>query len=537
MTESISKVTIILFENAVCPPCKTVEPILRQIVTSSTGSASLTIIDIDKEKDLANKYNINGIPAVYFNDKLVLSAHQAVMLMSGSGSVDENPFSLLNADEKNVGFTDIFGNGQSGLFNHLFNQLISSSIDSNAEMLERRLKFNMLAISQKTMTPEAFQNITRPALGDYVHIGILQSIVTSILAINPRSSEYLYKVGRDMGRFGNVQFQFLRHYPQIYEHFETADKFRVLLDGLQELYSAYSLGFPLFIASRSLINHINEKTAKLTVYDSAYCAQISPIGQPVCYLIAGEIAGLIESTLGEQVSVVETKCFGLGDPFCQFQIELDKERDFSFISERNFLSEPEKERFQQCLLTISKNMYYSSLIRNILRPGLSDHVHISVLQQTLNGIKFSDPFFSTLLFYAGLHYGKYGVDYAIIERIVEEKESIVYPMEFSKSLELLTAFFNDPATILTRWQGNAELEIINNETAYINIYESANASGLNMKSPDFILDVDVETTLCDFTAGFIQGRLSKLSSETIQVTEETCLSVGSEFCRFKITLN
>ena len=104
--------------------------------------------------------------------------------------------------------------------------MISASVDSNAEALERRQKFNMLAISQKTMTPEAIQQLTRPALGDYVHIGILQSIVTSILAINPRSSEFLYRVGRDMGRFGNVQFRFLRHYPQIFERLDVPTKFR-----------------------------------------------------------------------------------------------------------------------------------------------------------------------------------------------------------------------------------------------------------------------------------------------------------------------
>ena len=558
MSDEISKVNIVLFKGTHCAACHVVEPILRQIIASSKGSATLTLIDTDEEKELTQKYNINTIPVVYYNDELVLTAEQASELISGEfGAMQSGPkspavgemmelqdmnvsgstsssFSSLNFDSPSG---DMFSSGQSGLFNHLFNQLITSSVESNAETLERRQKFNMLAISQKTMTPEAIQHLTRPALGDYVHIGILQSIVTSILAINPRSSEFLYRVGRDMGRFGNVQFRFLRHYPRIFEHLDISGKFRDILEGLQELYSANSLGLALYEASRSLVQPISDTKAKLTVYDSAFCAQISPIGQPVCYLIAGEISGLIETTLGEQTSVIETRCFGLGDPYCEFQIELGKARDFSFISERSFLSKSEKEKFQRCLDTISRNMYSSSLIRTILRPGVSDHVHISVLQQTLNGIIFSDPFFSTLLFYAGLHYGKHGSDFAIIDRIINEENHTELPLAFLDGLKILKDYFNDPSTILTRWQGTVELEIKDEETAFLNVSESAIASGLNMKGSDFILDVDIETTLCDFTAGFIQGRLSRICNENIKVTEVTCLSIGSKYCQFKIELD
>lgn len=533
MTEEISKVNILLFKNEHCFACEKVEPILRQIIASSRGSASLTIIDTDKEVDLARKFNVSLIPVVYYNDEIVLNANQAGELINGMNQSKKENFSLFNTEDDLS--TDFFGNAESALFNHLFNQLIQSSIDSNAEIMERRQKFNMLSISQKTMSLEAIQNISRPALGDYVHIGMLQSIVTSILAINPLSSEYLYRVGRAMGRFGNVQYRFLNAFSKILENTDTKTKFRDIIEGLTELYSANSLGLPLYLVSKSHIRQVNQDSAILTVYDSAFCAHISPIGQPVCYLIAGEIAGLIEITLAEKVSVVETRCFGLGDPYCEFTIELDKERDFSFMNERVFLTESEKDKFQQCLTTISKNMYRSSLIKEIIRPGFSDYVHISVLQQTLNGIKFSIPFFSTLLFYAGLHYGKHGADFAVIERLLKGK--VPLPIEFEDSLQFMVDYFNDPATILTRWQGNATLEIEDSETAYINIYESANASGLNMKNTDLFLDINTETTLCDFTAGFIQGRLSRLTTEKLLVTETTCIGLGSKYCSFKVVID
>jgi predicted hydrocarbon binding protein len=560
-----------MFKGKHCASCHVVEPIIRKIVTSSGGSASLTFIDSDEEKELTEKYNITTIPVVLYNDKKVLTAEQAGSLISsemgslmGEGGGAGDPFgglsevgggvfemqgtttdpmqsdpasASLNFDQQ-MGGSNIFSSGQSGLFNHLFNELITASVESNAEALERSQKFNMLSISQKTMTPEAIQNLTRPALGDYVHIGVLQSIVTSILSINPRASEFLWNVGNSMGKFGNVQFRFLTHNPRIIEHVDVVSKFRDIQEGLQDLYSANSLGLPLYLASRSLVEPLGKKKARLTVYDSAFCAQMSPIGRPVCHLISGEIAGLLETTLGEEhVSVVETKCYGLGNPYCQFDIELGKKMDFRVDAERPFLTKEEKELFQESLDTISKNMYDSSLVRTVLRPGVGDYVHISVLQQAINGIKFSDPFFSTLLYYAGLHYGLHGADYAILERIIKEQDFDEPPLEFEDGIKALVSFFNDPARILTRWQGNAELVSMGDEDAVIRIHESAISAGLEV-GVDFVVELEKEQIrLENFTTGFIQGRLQRILDDDIRVDEITDYSGGSKFCEFKIELD
>lgn len=543
MIEDFSKVNILIFKNAGCTPCRKVEPVLRQLVSSNSSNlATLTIIDTDKEVDLARRFHIDKIPVIYFNDKLILTADETVSLINLDQSSNiELPF--FEENEEILGnysnFNTFFGsNSQSALFSRLFDEIIRYSADSNSpELMQRRLKFNMLAISQKTMSIEAFQSVTRSSVGDYVHIGVLQSIVTSILAISPRSSAYLYRVGCDLGRYSNVQSRFLQNFPKIMDDFDDDNKFRDILEGLAELYSSNSLGLPLYLASRSIAKPIDSKSALLTVYESAFCAHISPIDQPVCYLIAGEIAGLVEIIMGDSVSVVETKCFGLGDPFCQFEIELGKERDFTFINERVFLSETEKEKFQLCLETISKNMYSSSLFRKTLRSGFSDYVHISVLQQTMNGIKFSDPFFTTLLFYGGFHYGKFGADFAVIERLMKSMGDAELPIDFEDSLYVMRSYFNDPSIILSRWQGKVDLIFEDEETALLNVYESSIASGLNMKSSDFSLDVSLETTLCDFTAGFIQGRLSRICDENVKVTEVTCRGLGSKFCQFKIELD
>ena len=61
-----------------------------------------------------------------------------------------------------------------------------------------------------------------------------------------------------------------------------------------------------------------------------------------------------------------------------------------------------------------------------------------------------------------------------------------------------------------------------------------------MKGSDFLIDSDGEIeTLCDFTSGFIQGRLSKIMdpSENVVVTETNCQSMGSPYCEFKVVLD
>ena len=258
----IGRVSIILFKAVGCAPCKIIEKNLRSIIsTASLTNVTLTIIDTDEEQELKEKYKVSSVPVVLFNDKPVLTAQMAAELLGnelGTFSIPKdntnletsaslfspglenfemqnnrpnvqdanNPLNTLNFDP--VG--DMFSSGQNAVFNHLFNSLIEASVEASKEELARWQKFNMLTISQKTMTIESIQTLTRPSVGDYVHIGVLQSIVTSILAINPASRQYLYEVGENMGRYGIVQFRFLSANARIFEKTDSSGNFRDLLE-------------------------------------------------------------------------------------------------------------------------------------------------------------------------------------------------------------------------------------------------------------------------------------------------------------------
>jgi predicted hydrocarbon binding protein len=49
------------------------------------------------------------------------------------------------------------------------------------------------------------------------------------------------------------------------------------------------------------------------------------VGRPVCNLERGVIAGALEAKLGRSVRTRETKCWGLGDSMCEFEVTADVE--------------------------------------------------------------------------------------------------------------------------------------------------------------------------------------------------------------------
>lgn len=59
------------------------------------------------------------------------------------------------------------------------------------------------------------------------------------------------------------------------------------------------------------------------VYESAFSYGIPPVNKPVCNFLRGMLRGAFASFYNsENVSVHETKCWGLGDTHCEFEIYL-----------------------------------------------------------------------------------------------------------------------------------------------------------------------------------------------------------------------
>lgn len=73
------KITLVDFFGTWCPPCKALNPVLEEFAEEN-NDIKVVKVDVDKNNDLALKYNISGIPALLvFKDGKVINRAQGLV--------------------------------------------------------------------------------------------------------------------------------------------------------------------------------------------------------------------------------------------------------------------------------------------------------------------------------------------------------------------------------------------------------------------------------------------------------------------------
>ena len=213
---------------------------------------------------------------------------------------------------------------------------------------------------------------------------------------------------------------------------------------------------------------------------------------------------------------------------------------------KEFFTETDRLRFELSIADISRHMYDSLLNKKWMRPGIGDFIHISVLQHILTSLKFSDPFNSTLLAYAGQHYGQILEDVGSISRIINRHEldaKSFGAIEFPQACEVLGRYFNSPGISASKIHADVVVNIIDDESATFRVWESAATSGINLSTVDMTAlfpstDAPPKMSyLDDFLSGFINGRLDLLVEEDVIVREVKCQANGNPWCEFLAELD
>jgi predicted hydrocarbon binding protein len=61
--------------------------------------------------------------------------------------------------------------------------------------------------------------------------------------------------------------------------------------------------------------------ARLTLKNCFFCLHIRDSDQPVCYILAGLIGGIIDEIVGKNHRVLEERCIAKGDAVCEISVE------------------------------------------------------------------------------------------------------------------------------------------------------------------------------------------------------------------------
>jgi predicted hydrocarbon binding protein len=62
------------------------------------------------------------------------------------------------------------------------------------------------------------------------------------------------------------------------------------------------------------------------LYENVTSAGVRPGGRPVCHYQSGMLAGIFEILTGRRVLATEAHCWGMGDRFCEFHLDVDAAR-------------------------------------------------------------------------------------------------------------------------------------------------------------------------------------------------------------------
>jgi len=65
-----------------------------------------------------------------------------------------------------------------------------------------------------------------------------------------------------------------------------------------------------------------EKGGVIRVHDGCYYSYYKDAKEPVCYITAGMLKGMISAVIEKEVEVKEKSCMATGSPYCEFEVKI-----------------------------------------------------------------------------------------------------------------------------------------------------------------------------------------------------------------------
>jgi len=236
------------------------------------------------------------------------------------------------------------------------------------------------------------------------------------------------------------------------------------------------------------------------IYENSDCLGFENIGTAIASHVPSNLAGYCQAM--EQVerewNAIETKCVGLGDPYCEFKLVTGQINELKASLEKDSLVvERIHERLMEHLMGFL--LEGKPLVE---RPRLGNDVHLHVAMHAMGFPHVAGERYRMAQRMGGAKSGKEAGE-RLLEAGVKEEEAIKRVIDFMNHCKV----------------GKVTL----GET--IRIWDNCEA----MRTKFF---TDMEEPSCFFTTGFLNGLFSAVKNQHVRETK--CIVIGDPYCEWEI---
>jgi len=345
----------------------------------------------------------------------------------------------------------------------------------------------------------------RKGVGDYVNLFWPNLVTWSGMLWDPKRFPMLkYELDKLDGTMVREMIQFYPWHERLQFKLMPKD-----LNKVNIMKKMFNIQAPWGEAERSGIMEYLDDASKtdehyFRVHENYACWGFDNVGSTISSFYAaactaGSLKGFEEMKgLERDWNTVETKCIGLGDPYCEFKLvpgEIDElshtlEKDSAFV-----------DRMQERLL----NRLMSFLLHGeplVERPRLGSDIHLHAIFHATGFSQLTNERYQTALRMGGARAGK-EVGERLMEAGIREDEAvkrILHLLEYCKVGEVT-------AGDTIRIKDNCESIAVN------------------------FLKTSFNEPSCYFTTGFLNGLFSAIKNQHVKETK--CIAMGDPYCEWE----
>jgi predicted hydrocarbon binding protein len=184
-----------------------------------------------------------------------------------------------------------------------YRQIGSAKVWFSSKMYSETIRI-IRELEKPYIQKQILENSVKPVrekLGDEIPLQVFKlARLGSVLMAG--ADDVMFTVGREISK-------------EVLSELVDGENVIQICDDLAEILEKLKVGI------LELISHNSDRVV-VHLYECMTCSGMPNIGRPICHFEGGLIGGTFEVKLRRKLEVMETKCWGTGYKFCEFEIRL-----------------------------------------------------------------------------------------------------------------------------------------------------------------------------------------------------------------------